>query len=121
LRADLIFVLAAPFNRHARRQGNFLRDARLRFADETGEVAALDVRLHKHAQTAVFTRDFAGTNLARYFGDRIERNIAAIADRNRKVAQPLNVIAFAALDAHLNRNALAALNRGRDILAADAG
>ena len=121
LRADLVFVLATPFNRHARRQRNFLREPRLRFLHEAAEVAALDIRLHEHAQTPVLAVDFARPNLAADFGHVAERNKFSCRRRHEQIAEPRNVVAFAALQADLDRNPLAPGNRGGNIFAADAG
>ena len=120
LRADLIFVLAAPFNRHAGRQGNFLREARLRFLYEAAEVATLDIRLHEHAQTPVLTVDFAWPDFAADRRHLPERNAVARRRRHQDIAEALDIVAFAALQPDLDGNPLAPGNRCGNIVAADA-
>ena len=93
----------------------FAVDALLDFLDEAAEVAVLHVGLHVDAQPAVLAGDFVGPDdCVRIVGELAERDVtcpAGVRDR-ADVAESLDVVALVALEAHLDRKALAALDGG---------
>ena len=115
LGVDLVLILAAVFDRHARAEKARLDLAlqpRLHLVDEAAEVAVLHVGLDEHAQAPVLAGDLARAKDAPDLRHLAEGNHLAIGRGHEHVAQPFDVIALAPFEAHLDGKSFTSLDRG---------
>src|SRR5262249_65350 len=90
--AELVFILAAPFDVIARRHRDALRHSPFRLVNESTDVSAANVHEYGSTEQAVLTRDHRWPDSNSDLCDFSERHRGTTGSGNKNFSQNLNVL-----------------------------
>src|SRR5262249_13512005 len=117
LRANLVFVLAAPFDVITRRHANAFSDNSLCFIHKSADVATADIHQDSPAQQTILARNHRRAHHDSDMGNVSQRDLRSVRSGDEDIRERFDVFAKIPRIPHPNRETLASFDGKCDIFA----